>query len=163
MFETITNVAPFYTGWEAYQNLFIPVITPLTDEQLDLRPAPHLRSIREALNHIIAVRVRWFHEAMGEPCAEEIAAIGAWDRKGQPVRSAAELIEGLQKSFQFVQECLIRYTPADLDYVFSGTYQGEEYSFTRQWVIWHVIEHDLHHGGEVSITLGMHGLTAPDL
>ena len=29
--------------------------------------------------------------------------------------------------------------------------------------IWHIIEHDLHHGGELSFSLGMHGLTAPDL
>lgn len=163
MFESITNVAPFYTGWEAYQNLFIPVITPLNAEQLDLRPAPHLRSIREALNHIIAVRVRWFHGAMGESCSEEMAAIGQWDRKDQPTRGAAELVEGLQKSFAFVQECLARYTPADLDYIFSETYQGEDYTFSRQWVIWHVIEHDLHHGGEVSLTLGIHQLAAPDV
>lgn len=162
MFETITNVAPFYTGWEAYQDLFIPVIAPLTGEQLDLRPAPHLRSIREALNHIIAVRVRWFHGLMGEG-GEEIAPIGEWDRKGQPSRSAAELVDGLKKSLRFVQECLRRYTPADLDYVFRGSWQGEEYALSRQWVIWHVIEHDLHHGGEVSLTLGIHGLAAPDL
>jgi hypothetical protein len=30
-------------------------------------------------------------------------------------------------------------------------------------VVWHLIEHDLHHGGEVSLILGMHGLGAPDL
>jgi uncharacterized damage-inducible protein DinB len=162
MFETITNVAPFYTGWEAYQDLLIPVIAPLTDEQLDLRPAPHLRSIREALTHIIAVRVRWFHGLMGEG-GEAIAPIGEWDRKGQPPRSAAELVDGLKKSLQFVQECLRRYTPADLDYVFRGSWQGEDYALSRQWVIWHVIEHDLHHGGEVSLTLGIHGLPAPDL
>lgn len=163
MFETITNVAPFYKGWDDYQELLIAAIEPLSDEQLDLRPAPHLRSIREALNHIIAVRVRWFHQAMEEKSSEEIAAIGAWDRPGQPVRGAAELVEGLKTSLQYVQECLSRYTPADLDYLFEGIHQGEAYSFTRQWVIWHVIEHDLHHGGEVSITLGMHDLKAPDL
>ena len=162
MFETITSVAPFYTGWEAYQDLFIPVIAPLTDEQLALRPAPHLRSIGEALNHIIAVRVRWFHDLMGEG-DEEIASIGQWDRKGQPARSAAELVDGLKKSLQFVQECLAHYTPADLDYIFSGSWEGEDYALSRQWVIWHVIEHDLHHGGEVSLTLGIHGLTTPDL
>jgi uncharacterized damage-inducible protein DinB len=33
----------------------------------------------------------------------------------------------------------------------------------RGWIVWHVIEHDLHHGGEVSFTLGMHGLAAPDI
>ena len=36
---------------------------------------------------------------------------------------------------------------------------GEDQTYTRQWVIWHLIEHDLHHGGELSFTLGMHGLT----
>jgi len=30
-------------------------------------------------------------------------------------------------------------------------------------VIWHLIEHDLHHGGEIALTLGLHGLAAPDL
>jgi hypothetical protein len=34
---------------------------------------------------------------------------------------------------------------------------------TRQWVIWHLIEHDLHHGGEISLTLGMYGLVAPEI
>jgi hypothetical protein len=26
-----------------------------------------------------------------------------------------------------------------------------------------VIEHDLHHGGEIGYSLGMHGLQAPDI
>ena len=55
------------------------------------------------------------------------------------------------------------WTPADLDYVFEKTSYGQMFHLTRQWIIWHVIEHDLHHGGEVSLTLGMHGLAAPDL
>jgi uncharacterized damage-inducible protein DinB len=29
---------------------------------------------------------------------------------------------------------------------------------TRGWVLWHILEHDLHHGGEISLTLGAHGL-----
>jgi uncharacterized damage-inducible protein DinB len=37
------------------------------------------------------------------------------------------------------------------------------YTYTRGWVIWHVIEHDIHHGGEIAYSLGMHGLTAPDI
>jgi uncharacterized damage-inducible protein DinB len=35
--------------------------------------------------------------------------------------------------------------------------------FTRQWVVWHLIEHDLHHGGEISLILGSNGLTGLDL
>lgn len=160
--ENQTSLLPYYKGWDIYQDLLIKAIAPLSDEQLTLRAAPHLRSIGEILTHVIAVRVRWFHGLMGEG-GEDIAPVGEWDRRGQPVRSATELVSGLEKTLSFVQECLSRWTSADLEYVFKGTWQGEEYALSRQWVIWHVIEHDLHHGGEVSLTLGMHGLTAPDL
>jgi len=27
-------------------------------------------------------------------------------------------------------------------------------------VVWHVLEHDLHHGGEISLMLGLHRLQA---
>ncbi len=30
-------------------------------------------------------------------------------------------------------------------------YNGEDQTYTRQWVIWHLIEHDLHHGGELPL------------
>ena len=162
MSEKTENLTTFYQGWETYQALLIKAIAPLSAEQLALRAAPHLRSIGETLTHIIAVRVRWFHRLMGEG-GEDIAPVGQRDRPGQPVRSAAELVSGLEQSLQFVQDCLSRWTPADLGYVFRGTRYGEEYALSRQWVIWHVIEHDLHHGGEVSLTLGMHGLMAPDI
>ena len=163
MSETPANVAPFYDGWENYQNLLITAIEPLTDEQLTLRAAPHLRSIGENMLHIIGCRARWFHMFMGEG-GEDMESIMIWDRKESPARSASELVSGLKQTMQLIQECLARWTPADLEYVFKGTHPHYgDYSLSRQWVIWHVIEHDLHHGGEVSFMLGMHGLTAPDL
>jgi len=162
MTETSISVSTFYRGWKDYQDLLIKAVALLSAEQLSLRAAPNLRSIGEILTHIIAVRVRWFNGLMGEGGAN-LVPVGGWDRPGQPVRSTAELVRGLEQTLQFVQGCLSRWTPADLDYVYKGTWQGEEYALSRQWVIWHVIEHDIHHGGEVSLTLGMHGLTAPDL
>ena len=163
MSEIPANVAPFYDGWENYQNLLITAIEPLTDEQLALRAGPNLRSIGENMLHIIAVRARWFHRFMGEG-GDDIAPVMSWDRRESPARSASGLVSGLKQTMQLMQECLARWTPADLEYVFKGTdpHYGD-YNLSRQWVIWHVIEHDLHHGGEVSFMLGMHGLTAPDL
>ena len=163
MSETSTSVATYYNGWETYQELLSKAIAPLTDEQLALRAAPHLRSIGENMLHIIAVRARWFRQFMGEG-GDDMAAIMGWDRKESPARSAAELVSGLEQTMQMMQSSLAHWTPADLEFVFKGTHsQWGEYALTRQWVIWHVIEHDLHHGGEVSFMLGMHGLAAPDL
>ncbi len=40
---------------------------------------------------------------------------------------------------------------------------GDRPARSRQWIIWHVLEHDIHHGGELSSILGAHGLAAVDL
>jgi uncharacterized damage-inducible protein DinB len=41
--------------------------------------------------------------------------------------------------------------------------QGERPSRSRQWIVWHLVEHDVHHGGEISFSLGMHGVAGLDL
>jgi uncharacterized damage-inducible protein DinB len=163
MTEQYTNLLPFYNGWEAYQKLLITAIAPLSDEQLALRAAPHLRTIGENAAHIVGARIGWFHGNMGEGEAEIVEPLDLWDAQGAPARSAAELISGLEITWQMLQHSLANWTPADLDTVFEETDAGEVRRYTRQWIIWHVIEHDLHHGGEISLTLGMHGLEAPDL
>jgi len=32
-----------------------------------------------------------------------------------------------------------------------------------QWIIWHMIEHDIHHGSEISTILGVHGLPVVEM
>jgi len=160
--EQHTNLSPFYKGWDVYQDLLVKAIAPLSPEQLALRAGPHLRSIGENTAHIIGTRVGWFHMLMGEGDAT-IAPLDDWDQANAPARSAAELVTGLEATWQMIQNALTRWTPEDLDYIFRGERWGKPYELSRQWVIWHVIEHDLHHGGELSFTLGMHNLAAPDL
>ena len=157
-----TSLAPLYKGWDVYQGQLVKAISPLTKGQLALRAAPNLRSVGMIAAHIVGARVRWFHRLMGEGSVD-IDLLGNWDRPEAPVRSAAELVEGLEESWLLIQNSLARWTLADLGHVFEGTFGEEEYSLTRQWIIWHVIEHDLHHGGEISLTLGAHGLVGLDL
>jgi uncharacterized damage-inducible protein DinB len=110
---------------------------------------------------MIGARARWFHDLVGEG-DQEFAALGTWDRKGMPTRSAAELVSGLETTWRVMQQAIASWKPADWEQAYEGE-PGEPASFTRRWIIWHLIEHDLHHGGELSLTLGMHGLAAPDL
>ncbi|HEV2660805.1 MAG TPA: DinB family protein [Ktedonobacteraceae bacterium] len=162
MTEHPTPLADLYKGWDNYQQLLIAALTPLSDEQLELRAAPQLRTIRELVAHIIGARARWWSELMGEGGAE-VAACKGWDRDGAPVRGVAELVSGIETTGRAIQESLQSWTSADLEYVYHATRYGKEYSLTRQRVIWHVIEHDLHHGGELSFLLGMHDLSGLDI
>jgi uncharacterized damage-inducible protein DinB len=162
MTEQETSLVTFYKGWDVYQRHLIKAIAPLSADQLALRAAPHLRSIGEIATHIIGARTRWFHNLMGEG-GEDIASLTTWDRQGMPVRTAAELVEALNISWQLVESCLTRWQVADLEQTYTDSDDDEPEILTRQWVIWHLIEHDVHHGGEISLTLGMYGLEAPDL
>ncbi len=161
MTQSNIQLVNFYKGWDVYQDHLLKAIAPLSPDQLALRTTSHLRSIGAIATHVVGARARWFHGLMGEG-GPEIAPLQSWDRDGS-VRNSTQLVDGLEQSWRVIQEALTRWTPADLEYVFRGTRGGEEYEFTRQWVIWHVIEHDLHHGGEISFSLGMHGLAALDL
>ena len=156
-------LASFYKGWDDYQQHLVHALAPLSPEQLTLRVASHLRSTGIIAAHIIGARARWLHHVLREG-DENLTALGTWDDPGQSARTAAELVRGLEITWQVILDALHRWTITDLDEVLHVTDEnGEEETFTRQWVIWHLIEHDLHHGGEISFILGMHGLVAIDL
>ena len=158
MTELQTLTSTIYEGWYTYQALLIKALTPLSPDQLALRAAPTLRSIEDIATHVIGARARWFYLLMGEG-GEAFA-----DREEMPPRTAAELIQGLEITWQGMQAAIARWTPSDWQHTYPGDENdGEPAIITRQWVIWHLIEHDLHHGGEISLTLGMHGLPAPNL
>jgi uncharacterized damage-inducible protein DinB len=161
MTQHTPSVWNFYKGWDVYQGHLVKAIEPLTAEQLELRISPNLRSIGLLAKHIVRTRASWLYGLMGEGGAD-LAAIAQWEHDGE-VPSSAELVRGLDVTFRAWQECLQRWTPQDLEYIFRGEWRGEPYELSRQWVIWHVIEHDLHHGGELSFSLGAHGLGAPEL
>ena len=160
MSEPQSAVATIYTGWHTYQTLLARALTPLSPEQLALRAAPTLRSIGEIVTHMIGARARWFMMDEGD---NGFAVFATWDRQGMPNRTAAELVDGLETTWQHMQDAIARWTPADRQQTYPGEEPDEPAAITRQWVIWHLIEHDLHHGGEISLTLGLHGLSAPDL
>lgn len=161
MVEQQTNLLSFYKGWDVYQALLINAIAPLSSDQLALRVAPHLRSVGENVAHIISGRVSNFL-VMGEG-KTEIAPLEKWDERDAPPRSAAELVSGLKATWQMIQTALVRWTPADLEEVFVDVQNEKVFRFTRQWIIWNTIKHDLHHSGEVSLTLGAYHLEALDL
>jgi uncharacterized damage-inducible protein DinB len=157
-----STLATFYEGWHHYQDLLTAALAPLSPAQLSLRAAPNLRSLHGLVTHIIGARARWFNFALGEG-DQGFVALATWDRPGEPERTAAELVAGLETTWRVMHEAIARWMPADWTQTYQNDPGDEPAIFTRQWVVWHLVEHDLHHGGEVSLTLGMHSLTAPDL
>jgi uncharacterized damage-inducible protein DinB len=158
------TLTTFYTSWKAYQDHLKAALAPLTAEQLALRAAPGLRSIGENALHIIGCRAYWFTGFLGEDCGEEMKVYVGWNEValalGAPVPTAAELAQGLDRTWQFMADCLARWSPVDMHQTFPDDWDSTPVELSRAWVVWHVLEHDLHHGGEISLTLGMNGIDA---
>lgn len=161
--EHMVPLAVVYQGWGGLQRELLKVIAPLSPEQLALSVAPHHWSLRKAIQHIITDRSWWFHVWMGEG-GSDMDALTNWDGEGQPERSPAELVAGLEATWAVIEDTLAHRTIADLAHVFAppaSLTEAEREIFgpiTRQEIIWHVHAHDYHHGGELAVGLGEHHL-----
>ncbi|GHO62001.1 hypothetical protein KSC_008930 [Ktedonobacter sp. SOSP1-52] len=164
MTEDNFTLTTYYTIWKEYQEHIKGAIAPLTAEQLALRATPHLRSVGENAMHIIGTRIGWFIITLGEEFGEEMSAYLKRNevalRQGTPIPTAAELAQGLDHTWQLMADCLARWSPADMQQTFPDELDGKQVYLSRAWVVGHVMEHDMHHGGELSLTLGMHGIPA---
>jgi uncharacterized damage-inducible protein DinB len=159
---TQSTLELIYENWRSYHEKLRDCIALLTDEHLLLQPAARMWPLGQIVQHIIAVRAGWFSGTLQDDDAM-MNAYMAWGQRVSPARSAVELVHGLDATWGFIEARLLRWTPADLAQTFPDDADGQVYEVSRSWVIAHVLEHDLHHGGEVSLILGMHGLRALDL
>ena len=171
------TLTTFSTSWKAYQDRLAAALRPLTAGQLALRVAPGLRSIGENALHIVGCSMFWLTEFLGEDGGETLKAYARWNEVAlgapyatwddvaralvAPVPSGAELAEGLDRTWDFMAACLARWGSAGMRQTFRDEEEdGTPVEVSRAWVVWHVLEHDLHHGGELSLTLGMYGIPA---
>lgn len=173
-----------YDGWDSHQLALTRAIAPLTSEQLAWRAVPHLPPVGAIISHLALARLYWFHQ-MGAPGSATLAGqIAPWT--GEQVDAAnpgelqrwidtlveletaleddpSELRRWLAESWQMIETTLATWTVADLTQTYQRRFQGNLYAASRQWTIWRILSHDLHHGGEVAILLGLQGIDIPDL
>jgi uncharacterized damage-inducible protein DinB len=176
MAEDTFTLTTFYTSWEAYQDHLRAAVALLTDDQLDLRVVPQLRCIGENVLHIIGCRMFWFTEFLGEDGSAELQAYAKWNEVAlrapfaswgdmaseleAPAPTTSDLSEELDRTWRFMAARLAHWPAAAMRESFSEDHDGQHVEVSRAQVIWHVLEHDLHHGGEISLALGLFGLQA---
>ncbi len=164
MAEDSFTLDTFIQWWQKYQDRLREMLASLRADQLAVRAAPHLRSVGENAMHVVGCRVFWFTEFLGEDGGEALKPYAGWNEAafslGVQIPTAAELAEGLERSWQMMSDCLARWSPADMRQIFTDDWNGKQVELSRAWVVWHVLEHDLHHGGEIALTLGTSGLQA---
>jgi uncharacterized damage-inducible protein DinB len=165
----------FYTGWANHQRLLLAALRDLEPEQLALRTASHEWAIWQIASHMTGSRAFWFHDVLGEgddavrnmfrvertTVPDVSLADAGWEDDETRPRTASEIVQAFEQTWAVIEECLRKWTLDDLAVGFPRS--GYDGMTTRAWVIWHLMEHEGHHGGAISLVLGSNGLPGLDM
>jgi hypothetical protein len=142
-----------YQSWLACQEALRRAVAPLTAEQLAHRPIPGRRTPGEIAEHIVFGRALHLHRALGE-AVPTVTPFLSWEA-ADPRRSANEIVQGLEVTWQAIVGCVLRGTPTDDIPV------GAE-MLSRQ-AVWGLLDHDLPHAGQLSLVLRAGGLPGVEI
>lgn len=171
---TADTLMSVYEGWDGYHRSIVQAVSPLTRAQLAWRTSGSLRSVGEVARHVALGRIAWFLR-IDAPGSRELAGqIDAWEQDPHGNRyirdeaipdpqNAAELVRWLENTWGMIDQTLKSWTVEDLKKTYRHTWRGSTYAVSYQWTIWRIMAHDLHHGGELVLMLGMQGLSAFEL
>src|ERR1044071_2772887 len=124
-----------FESWQDYQEALKRAIAPLTEEQLQRRLMPGLRTPGEIAEHIVFGRALHLHRTLGEGAAE-LTPLLLWEDADDPPRTAAEIVHGLELTWWFITGCLMRRLTTDAI---------SEDDIPIVQTIWGLLDHDLPH------------------
>lgn len=154
MIRAVIAEARAFDSWLDYQEALKRAIAPLTEEQLQRRTIPGLRTPGEIAEHIVFGRALHLYRTLGEEAAE-LTPLLTWDAADDPPHSAAEILHGLELTWRFITGSVMRGSPTAV------ISEGEEVSTVQ--IIWGLLDHDLPHAGELSLLLGAGGMPGVEI
>jgi uncharacterized damage-inducible protein DinB len=142
--------------WAGVRAGLVQALDLLTDEQLAFRPREGMWSLHETVCHIAGCEDSWFRCYV----TREVASWEEVDYKpaGYPTVAALKALLG------DVHARIEAMYADDGDHKLAGMVElpwGPTVS--HEWVVWHVLEHEIHHRGEIFLMLGLMGMEAPDV
>lgn len=154
MLRAAVAEARAFDSWQDYQAALTRAIAPLTDDHLQRRLLPGLRTPGEIAEHIVFGRALHLYRALGEEVVE-LTPLLQWDDAHLPPRAAAEIVQGLEMTWRIISSKLMHGSPTDA--------LSEPEGVAIVQTIWGLLDHDLPHAGELSLLLGASGLPGVDI
>jgi uncharacterized damage-inducible protein DinB len=150
------NAKDWFGHWAEVRSGLVQALDQLHPGQLDFVPRAGLWSLRQTACHIAGAEEGWFryivtHELNGWEAAD-------FDPADYPdVPALKRLLEAVHaRTLAFLETV----DEADVDRQIELPWGP---TAPLRWIIWHVLEHEIHHRGEIFLMLGLMGMEAPDV
>ena len=155
---------------EDIRKVLLKGVDHLTKEQLFTPPVPGEFPIGAYLMHFAEVDLGWL-KTLSEDTVEISDDIknrsyynswyDAWgEDKGEPPTEALEVqayFDTMAETRKMLLDYINTMTDDDLEKEVTRTHDGKDYKFIKKWIIYHLIEHEAHHRGQMFMLLRMAG------
>jgi len=144
----------FYAHWDQVRADLVKTIKQFSDEELQWKPFEGSWPVGQIMLHIADCEDNWLHGVV----RGEIEPWIFYPLGGYANREA--ILEVLERAHQRTNTFLDGLAISDLGKVYTIP-DGAQFSL--YWILWHVLEHEIHHRGELSLILGMLGREGLDV
>jgi len=147
------NAAEYFDHWDKVRRDLLRAVAVLEDEDLDFRPAERYdRTLGDILRHIINLEQGWIHYVVRRELDE-------WPSENHDRLTSVSEIEAEITRTQGDTEAYLATIPMeDFNRIIQVPGDGTP---KLGWILWHVIEQQIHHRGELFLCLSLLGKDRP--
>lgn len=156
----LMKLAEFFSNYFTVRKELVEAVKGLSREQLDWCAPGHPNSIGHLLAHVAETEFWWISIV-----AEKNVAPSQTDfQRFENDLTADRIFAWLEEHFAETGSFLRREELDDWDGVFySFEIDGKEEKVSKRWLVWHVVEHQARHRGQIFMLMRMQGLDVPNV
>lgn len=147
--EFTMNLDQYFRHWQQIRTDLLATVDKFSDKELTYVPFPGSLSVGQIMRHIANAEDGWLRYIVMRETHDWPAEFTA---AAFPTVAATKVL--LNRIHDRTLTYLSDWECADLDRPIEAPW-GQK--FTLGWIIWHVMEHEVHHRGELSLILGLLG------
>jgi len=149
------NAAEYFDHWDRVRRDLLRGIAVLKDEHLAFRPAESYdRTVGDILRHIIRLEQGWIHYVIRRELDD-------WpDESSQQPSTVDDIRDELTRVNETTMDYLATVPIEDFNRLIQVPGDGTP---KLSWILWHVLEQEIHHRGELFLCLSLLGLERPDI
>ena len=146
------NLYELYPQWETRTNRILKSLENRTPYELDFQFRPNMRSLGNLYRHILAAEIYWMEDVVGQR-GQMFAELD-----DKEFYNSKTIIEKWHTVRNRSQEIVKPYSVSDLKKTFLTP---RKKPVELNYVLWHVVEHEIHHSGQISAMLRAQNLESP--
>jgi len=147
------KLSEMFSHWDQIRSDLLVTIDKFGEDELSFAPFPGSWPVGKIMLHIADTEDYWLHTLVRGELPDTYYELADYPTKAT--------IKGvLERARNRTVPWLAGLTERDLDTQYTGRHDE---TYTLRWIIWHVIEHEIHHRGELSMALGLLGREGLDV